>query len=136
MFDPLSNYFDPHLVPLTNPNSLLNLDMVWSKTQRSNPNPANLGSLMTPSSSSSTQNHPFFTNQLGGQSREGAFPNLHIPSGWKMLRGLVPIRQTITPPIQMFYIYWRRLRKHWVSFYSLDLIWVLRSRSVCFTRSR
>jgi hypothetical protein len=79
MFDPLSNYFDPRSVPLTNPNSLLNLDMVWSKTQRSDPNAADLGGLMTPSSSSSAQNQPFFTNQLGGQSRAGAFPNIQIP---------------------------------------------------------
>lgn len=80
MFDPLSNYFDPRSVPLTNPNSLLNLDMVWSKTLRSDPNAADLGGLMTPSSSSSApQNQPFLTNQLGGQSRAGGYPNLQIP---------------------------------------------------------
>jgi hypothetical protein len=79
MFDPLSNYFDPRSVHLTNPNSLLNLDMVWPKTLRSDPNAADLGGLITPSSSSSPQNQPFLTNQLGGQSRAGGFPNIQIP---------------------------------------------------------
>ncbi|KAB1210272.1 hypothetical protein CJ030_MR6G013333 [Morella rubra] len=81
MFDPLSNYFDPlsssRSVPLTNPNSLLNLDMVWSKTLRSDPNATDLGGLIT--SSSSTQNQALMTNQFGGQSRASAFPNIQIP---------------------------------------------------------
>ncbi|XP_059432426.1 extensin-like [Corylus avellana] len=79
MFDPLSNYFDPRSVHLTNPNSLLNLDMVWPKTLRSDSNAADLGGLITPASSSSPQNQPFLTNQLGGQSRPGGFPNIQIP---------------------------------------------------------
>lgn len=79
MFDPLSNYFDPRSVHLTNPNSLLNLDMVWPKTLRSDPNAADLGGLITPASSSSPQNQTFLTNQLGGQNRAGGFPNIQIP---------------------------------------------------------
>ncbi|KAA8515452.1 hypothetical protein F0562_018937 [Nyssa sinensis] len=40
MFDPLSNFYDPisRPPPLSNPNSLRNLDMVLSKTARSEPN--------------------------------------------------------------------------------------------------
>ncbi|KAF5737982.1 hypothetical protein HS088_TW13G00875 [Tripterygium wilfordii] len=77
MFDPLSNLFDPlprsaqPPPPFANPNSLLNLDMVWSKTLRSEPD---LGGF-TASSSSPTQQ--FLTDQ--SQSRV-AFPsNIQIP---------------------------------------------------------
>ena len=85
MFDPLSNYFDPSSStarsvqnPLSNPNSLLNFDMVWSKTPRSDPNPTDLGGLITPSSSAPSQ--PFLTNQLGGQqTRAPTFHNIQIP---------------------------------------------------------
>ncbi|CAK7334617.1 unnamed protein product [Dovyalis caffra] len=65
LFDPLSNYFDPlsssssRSPPLTNPNSLLNLDVVWSKNLRSEPNCTDLGGFI--SSSSPTQQ--LFTNQ-------------------------------------------------------------------------
>ncbi|KAB5556513.1 hypothetical protein DKX38_007422 [Salix brachista] len=70
LFDPLSNYFDPFapspspssrsaLQTLTNPNSLHNLDMVWSKSLRSDPNCTDLGGFI--SSSSPTQQ---FTNQI------------------------------------------------------------------------
>ncbi|KAH8502809.1 hypothetical protein Peur_066649 [Populus x canadensis] len=67
LFDPLSNYFDPLSSassrspppPFTNPNSLLNLDMVWSKNLRSEPNCTDLGGFI--SSSSPTQQ--LFTNQ-------------------------------------------------------------------------
>ncbi|PQM35560.1 uncharacterized protein Pyn_19003 [Prunus yedoensis var. nudiflora] len=62
--DPLSNMFDPLSSRLTNPNPLLNFDMAWSKTLRSDPNPTDLGGL----------SQPFLTNpninQLG-QSRGG-----------------------------------------------------------------
>jgi hypothetical protein len=65
MFDPLSNYFNhPHSVHLTN-----------SNPTRMPP----ICGLITPSSSSSPQNQPFLTNQLGGQSRVGGFPNIQIP---------------------------------------------------------
>ena len=85
MFDPLSNYFDPSSStarsvqnPLSNANSLLNFDMVWSKTPRSDPNPTDLGGLITPSSSAPSQ--PFLTNQLGGQqTRAPTFHNIQIP---------------------------------------------------------
>ncbi|XP_042971380.1 transcription factor MYB120-like [Carya illinoinensis] len=81
MFDPLSNYFDQlsssRSVPLTNPNSFLNLDMVWSKTLRSDPNATDLCGLITPSSSAQSQ--PFLTSQLGGQSRDGSFCAIQIP---------------------------------------------------------
>ncbi|KAJ4715701.1 VQ motif-containing protein [Melia azedarach] len=64
MFDPLSNFFDPssssrsslQLSNTTNPNSLLNLDMVWSnKSLRSETNCTDLGGLFTSSSSSTQQ---------------------------------------------------------------------------------
>lgn len=54
MFDPLSNYFDPlsrSPTQLQNPNSLLNLDMVWSKTLRSDPNCTEIGGILASSSS-------------------------------------------------------------------------------------
>ncbi|PRQ48810.1 hypothetical protein RchiOBHm_Chr2g0114891 [Rosa chinensis] len=62
-FDTLSNIFDSRL---TNPNPLLNLDMVWSKTLRSDPSMSDLGGQNELSQS-------FLTNsQLGGQvSRTG-----------------------------------------------------------------
>ncbi|KAM0971258.1 hypothetical protein ACFX13_019473 [Malus domestica] len=63
--DPLSNMFDPLSSRLTNPNPLLNFDMMWSKTLRSDPNPIDLGGL----------SQPFLTNpsinQLG-QNRGAA----------------------------------------------------------------
>ncbi|KAL4377651.1 hypothetical protein GQ457_02G009340 [Hibiscus cannabinus] len=43
LFDPLSNYFDHPLSSVTNPNSQLNLDAVWSKNIRSEPNCNDLG---------------------------------------------------------------------------------------------
>ncbi|KAM5577318.1 serum factor response D [Rosa sericea] len=62
-FDTLSNIFDSRL---TNPNPLLNLDMVWSKTLRSDPSMSDLGG-------QNELSQPFLTNsQLGGQvSRAG-----------------------------------------------------------------
>ncbi|XVF17228.1 hypothetical protein REPUB_Repub10bG0101600 [Reevesia pubescens] len=80
MFDPLSNYLDHHLSrspqPATNPNSLLNLDMVWSKNLRSEPNCTDLGGFVA--SSSPTQQ--LLTNQQG-QSR-ATFPSyMQIPQG-------------------------------------------------------
>lgn len=79
MFDPLSNYFDPLSSsrappPLTNPNSLLNLDVVWSKSLRSEPNCTDLGGFVAPSSPT----QQFFTNQT--QSRT-TFPSMQIPQG-------------------------------------------------------
>ncbi|XVF58966.1 hypothetical protein PTKIN_Ptkin07bG0108900 [Pterospermum kingtungense] len=79
MFDPLSNYFDhplsrsPQLT--SNPNSLLNLDGVWSKNLRSEPNcSTDLGGFIA--SSSPTQQ--LLTNQA--QSR-ATFPSMQIPQG-------------------------------------------------------
>ncbi|XVE86761.1 hypothetical protein DITRI_Ditri18aG0059800 [Diplodiscus trichospermus] len=77
MFDPLSNYFDHPLLrspQLTaNPNSLLNLDVVWSKNLRSEPNSTDFGGFIA--SSSPTQQ--LFTNQQA-QSR-ATFPSMQIP---------------------------------------------------------
>ncbi|CAK9174944.1 unnamed protein product [Ilex paraguariensis] len=79
MLDPLPNYFDPMPrppQPLPNPSSLLNLDMVWPKTQRSEPNSSEINHVMA--SSSSLQ--PFFGCQgqyrghFTGQSPAVAFP--------------------------------------------------------------
>ncbi|KAJ9177613.1 hypothetical protein P3X46_012814 [Hevea brasiliensis] len=79
MFNLLSNYFDPlsssrSPPPLTNPNSFLNLDMVWSKNLRSETNCTDLGGFVTPSSPT----QQFFTNQP--QSRT-TFPSVQIPQG-------------------------------------------------------
>ncbi|XP_068316188.1 uncharacterized protein [Pyrus communis] len=63
--DPLSNMFDPLSSRLTNPNPLLNFDMMWSKTLRSDPNPTDLAGLSQPILTSPC------INQLG-QSRGGA----------------------------------------------------------------
>ncbi|CAN6711398.1 unnamed protein product [Malus baccata var. baccata] len=63
--DPLSNMFDPLSSRLTNPNPLLNFDMMWSKTLRSDPNPTDLAGLSQPLLTSPC------INQLG-QSRGGA----------------------------------------------------------------
>nr|XP_011465671.1 PREDICTED: protein kinase 3 [Fragaria vesca subsp. vesca] len=61
-FDTLSNIFDSRL---TNPNPLLNLDMVWSKTMRSDQSMADLGG-------QNDLSQPFLTNsQLGGQVSRG-----------------------------------------------------------------
>lgn len=80
MFDPLSNCFFDH--PLsrspqltTNPNSLVNLDAVWSKNLRSEPNCSDLGGFMA----SSSPTHQLLTNQQA-QSR-ATFPSLQIPEG-------------------------------------------------------
>ncbi|XWS44915.1 hypothetical protein CRYUN_Cryun15aG0091000 [Craigia yunnanensis] len=79
MFDPLSNYFDhplsrsPQLT--TNPNSLLNLDLVWSKNLRSETNCTDLGGFMA----SSSPSQQLLTNQQA-QSR-ATFPSMQIPQG-------------------------------------------------------
>ncbi|XWS29515.1 hypothetical protein CRYUN_Cryun24cG0035700 [Craigia yunnanensis] len=78
-FDPLSNYFDhpfsrsPQLT--TNQNSLLNLDVVWSKNLRSEPNCIDLGGFIA----SSPTNQQLLTNQQA-QSR-ATFPSMQIPQG-------------------------------------------------------
>ncbi|XP_027334996.1 rho GTPase-activating protein gacII-like isoform X2 [Abrus precatorius] len=71
MFDPLSNYLDP------TQRSVLNLDSVWSKVVRSEPNQPDLAGFIP--SSSSPQNQAFVLSQLGGQTRGnvGAFPTTH-----------------------------------------------------------
>ncbi|OMO56059.1 VQ motif-containing protein [Corchorus capsularis] len=76
MFDPLSNYFDHPLSSRspqlsTNPNSLLNLDVVWSKNLRSEPNCNDLGGggFITAASSSPP------TQQF--QSRASSFPSMN-----------------------------------------------------------
>ncbi|KAA8546829.1 hypothetical protein F0562_003247 [Nyssa sinensis] len=65
MFYQLSTYIDPLSrpdPPLSNPNSLLNLDMVWCKTQRSEPNCTEINPMLAPPSSAQR----FFSAQ--GQS--------------------------------------------------------------------
>ncbi|KAF8406001.1 hypothetical protein HHK36_008081 [Tetracentron sinense] len=53
LFDPFSNYLDSFSrSPPPNPNSLPNLDMVWSRGLRSDPNCTEIGTLMGSSSSS------------------------------------------------------------------------------------
>eukprot|EP00257_Ricinus_communis_P028331 XP_025015745.1 hybrid signal transduction histidine kinase A isoform X2 [Ricinus communis] len=87
MFDPLSNYFDPLSSsrpppPLTHPNSLLNLDMVWSKNLRSDTNCTDLGGFIATSSSPTQQ---FFTNQT--QTGPTYNPSIQIP----------PVQETTAP---------------------------------------
>ncbi|MBA0592311.1 uncharacterized protein LOC105763709 [Gossypium raimondii] len=78
LFDPLSNYFDHPLSSVTNPNSQLNLDVVWSRNLRSEPNCNDLvGGFMASSSPPPTQQ--LFTNQQA-QSR-ATFPSMQIPQG-------------------------------------------------------
>ncbi|XP_058786965.1 uncharacterized protein LOC131661442 [Vicia villosa] len=88
MFDPLPNYYmDPlhkQSTPSSNPNSFLNLDMIWSKaTARSEPNNnTDLSSLLVPSStssSSSQQNQQaFLLSQFVGQRENVAsVPTTH-----------------------------------------------------------
>ncbi|KAJ0040772.1 hypothetical protein Pint_26621 [Pistacia integerrima] len=75
MFDPLSNYFDTSSRS-SNPNSLLNLDMVWPKTLRSEPDLG--GAFMAASSSSSSCTQQLFTNQaVLPPSRANTFSPLH-----------------------------------------------------------
>ncbi|XP_057972274.1 uncharacterized protein LOC131160518 [Malania oleifera] len=73
VFDPppLPNYFDPlsRSPPLPNPNSLLNLEPVWSKPLRSDPNCTEIGGVMV----SSSPGPPFPTAQ--GQQPRAPFLN-------------------------------------------------------------
>ncbi|XP_061336588.1 uncharacterized protein LOC133283698 isoform X2 [Gastrolobium bilobum] len=101
MFDPLSNYLDPIQRPTSqypNTNSLLNLDMVWSKAARSEPNQTNLGSLIP--CSSSQQNQGFLLSQLAGQTRGvnvGAFPTTQhslLPQESVSRGGLISVSAT------------------------------------------
>lgn len=105
MFDPLSHMFDPlssssrQLLPLTNPNSFLNLDMAWSKSLRSDPNSIDLGVGVGGSGG-----QPFLTNnnQLGqtrvggsgGGNGGGTFPAMQIPQETMSSRGSVPVGST------------------------------------------
>ncbi|EXB29424.1 hypothetical protein L484_022090 [Morus notabilis] len=85
MFDPLSNFFDPVSSSSSsrslNPNPFLNLDMVWPKPVRSDPNP-NSSELVSLIPSSSQPN--FFSSnnsiQLGQTAVAGAsnFPAIQI----------------------------------------------------------
>ncbi|KAL5075768.1 hypothetical protein RYX36_014752 [Vicia faba] len=89
MFDPLPNYYMDSLhkqstSSSSNPNSFLNLDMIWSKaTARSEPNNTDLSSLLVPSSSSSSSSHQnqqaFLLSQFVGQNRENvaSVPTTH-----------------------------------------------------------
>ncbi|CAI8598242.1 unnamed protein product [Vicia faba] len=89
MFDPLPNYYMDSLhkqstSSSSNPNSFLNLDMIWSKaTARSEPNNTDLSSLLVPSSSSSSPSHQnqqaFLLSQFVGQNRENvaSVPTTH-----------------------------------------------------------
>ncbi|KAJ8765500.1 hypothetical protein K2173_014622 [Erythroxylum novogranatense] len=77
MFDPFSNYFDPVSrstapPPLTNPNSILNLDVVWSKNLRSEPSCNDLGGFIT--TSSPTQQ--LFTNQTESSRNRFVSPQI------------------------------------------------------------
>ncbi|KAE8671525.1 Succinate dehydrogenase 2-3 [Hibiscus syriacus] len=66
LIDPLSSYFDHPLSSATNPNSQLNLDSVWSKNIRSEPNCNDLGG-------------GFMASQ---QAQSGAtFSSVQIPQG-------------------------------------------------------
>lgn len=70
IIDPLSNYLDPNPTQRSHP-SLLNLDMMWSKPVRSEPNPTHLARFL-PCSSSSQHNQQVFlsTHQLqAGETR-------------------------------------------------------------------
>ncbi|KAE8718541.1 Succinate dehydrogenase 2-3 [Hibiscus syriacus] len=73
MFDPLS-YLDHH--PLSR--SVLNLDTIWSKNLRSEPNYTDLSGFMAASSAAPTTQQ-LFTNQQS-QSR-ASFPLLQVPQG-------------------------------------------------------
>ncbi|KAL3020884.1 hypothetical protein AAZX31_05G167800 [Glycine max] len=79
MFDPLSNYLDPITQSST---SLLNLDVMWSKTGRSESNQTDLVGLIPCSSSSvpSPHNEAFVSSQTRGNN-SGAFPTLPPESG-------------------------------------------------------
>ncbi|XP_061345150.1 uncharacterized protein LOC133291000 [Gastrolobium bilobum] len=70
MFDPLSNYLDPiqRHTSFPNPNSLLNLDVMWSKPARSEPNPTDLGSLIPCSSSSTSPQNQAFVQTRGNNT--------------------------------------------------------------------
>ncbi|XP_027366213.1 uncharacterized protein LOC113872680 [Abrus precatorius] len=81
MFDPLSNLLDPvtqRSTSLSNTNSELNLDVMWSKPGRSEPNLTDLGGMIIPCSSSSpsSQNHAFLSRQTRG-SNTNAFSTTH-----------------------------------------------------------
>ena len=70
MFDPLSNYLDPMQRSPSLPNSnnaLLNLDMMWYKTLRSEPNQTDLDGLMIPCSSQQNQ-QALLSRQVPGQT--------------------------------------------------------------------
>ncbi|GKV25360.1 hypothetical protein SLEP1_g34809 [Rubroshorea leprosula] len=75
MFDSL--YFDPSSRSSANPNSLLNLDMVWAKGLRSESNCNELGGFMA--ATPTTQQ--LLTNQQGQNRGGGGFPPAHISQG-------------------------------------------------------
>ncbi|KAG4179110.1 hypothetical protein ERO13_A10G085466v2 [Gossypium hirsutum] len=82
MFDPLSYLDHPlsrslQLTTTTNPGSVLNLDVIWSKNQRSETNCTDLSGFMASSPAPTTQQ--LFTNQQT-QSR-ATFPLLQVPQG-------------------------------------------------------
>ncbi|TKY47650.1 Modulating plastid sigma factor [Spatholobus suberectus] len=105
VFDPLSNYLDPTQRSQLHPNHILNLDMVWSKVARSEPD---LGGGLIPCSSSSSphnnnNNQAFLLTQLGGgqsQTRGGgvavavpasAFPTTLPPESASPRGGLLSV---------------------------------------------
>ncbi|KAJ7945391.1 VQ motif-containing protein [Quillaja saponaria] len=82
LFDQLSNYFDPiqRSPSLTNPqNSLLNLDMGWSKPFRSDPNSTDLSVLIP---SSPTQLNQAFFGQTRGTAAFPAIQQMHPSAGY------------------------------------------------------
>ncbi|XP_027920290.1 probable inactive serine/threonine-protein kinase scy2 [Vigna unguiculata] len=79
IFDPLSTYLDPITQTST---SLLNLDVMWSKPGRSEPNQPILANFIPCSSSSpSPHNQAFLSTQTRGSNNSAAFPTLPPEGG-------------------------------------------------------
>ncbi|KAK7318598.1 hypothetical protein RJT34_03301 [Clitoria ternatea] len=80
MFDPpLSNYLDP-IRSITNPNSILNIDTMWPKPVRSEPNQTELVHRLIPCSSSSPlnqQQQAFVSSQTRGGANNNTTVNTH-----------------------------------------------------------
>lgn len=81
LVDPLSNYLDPIQRSHPNQNSVINLDMVWSKAVRSEPNQADLNSLIPPQQNNHHHNHnAFLLSQLSrGVSGIGSTTQHSLP---------------------------------------------------------
>ncbi|KAK7306008.1 hypothetical protein VNO77_43922 [Canavalia gladiata] len=80
MLDPLSNYLDPTQRSSSHPSP--NLDMVWSRVARSEPNQPDLGAFIPCSSSSQNHQGAFLLTQLGeGETRGGVGADAGSGSG-------------------------------------------------------